>query len=147
MAPSEPKSAHWLSRWGRAAGQSLARMREQGEKGVVQWETKCIPCSSAAFLHTARIWMVSVGDEVLLLTVDDCVWGIIFAAFYFCLVCCGLSRWTETYLVGAAVQLRRAPPLPPLTHCPHLKLTHTVQLRAQALFSHIHEAAVSALYI
>lgn len=93
MAPSVPKSACWLAHSGRAAGQSLAHMKEWERVG--QWETKCIPCSSAQFFHTAGIWMVLSGDKV-------CV---------FCLVCRALCGWTESYLAGAAVQLWGTPPL------------------------------------
>lgn len=95
------------------------------EKGVVMWETKCIPCSSVAFLHTTGICMVFGENEVLLFTVSGCLWVIIFTVFDFCLVCHGVSGWWETYLERAALQLRGAPPLSKLTHCPHLKLTHS----------------------
>lgn len=67
----------------------------------------------------------------MVLNVCVCVCAcVIFSALYCCLVCHGLCSWTETYLVEAAVQLRKTPPLPLLTRCPHLQLTQSgAQLR------------------
>lgn len=82
----------------------LERLRE---KRVVQWETKCIPCGSAAFLHIAGIQMVSVRERRTLVNCGKlCVYVqvIIFSAVDFFIGFLLSERLTETYLKGAAVR-------------------------------------------
>lgn len=133
-----------LRQGGRPESGTLEGLRE---KRVVQWETKCIPCGSAAFLHIAGIQMVSVGGRRSLVNCGKrCVYVqvIIFSAVDFFIGFLWSERLTETYLKGAAVCWKGPLPSPssPSIHASHW---HTEELRAQALFPHLHEAAGSAV--
>lgn len=92
-----------LRQGGRPESGTLEGLRE---KRVVQWEIKCIPCGSAAFLHIAGIQMVSVGGRSSLVNCGKrCVYVqvIIFSAVDFVIGFLWSERLTETYLKGAAV--------------------------------------------